>query len=142
MGREHIGPLLGTPPCQRALPQWATVFMLASLAIAILPLRSKGLTMPADEVEVGRPGALNDHQLACVYGRHRVFEFMHTLAADIDIMAQGGVRDPGYTTTVIGINGEIEEEIAGQTWPQPPLSPCGVKSTVSRPQVYAHVRDD
>jgi transposase InsO family protein len=29
-----------------------------------------------------------------------------------------------------------------QTWPRLPLPPCGVKPTVSGPQVYANVRDD
>jgi hypothetical protein len=36
----------------------------------------------------------------------------------------------------------IEPFHTAQTWPQPPLHPCGLKPTVSWPQVYVSVRDD
>jgi hypothetical protein len=78
----------------------------AGIMLAGIARRStKGVALPGNQVQVSRPGALNDHQLAGAL--QRVLQFMDALAADIDIMVQGGIGGPGDPTAIIGVNGQV-----------------------------------
>jgi len=67
--------------------------------------------LPGDKIEVGIPGALDDHQLAGPL--QRVLQFMDALAAHIDVVVEGGIRGPGDPTAVIRVDGEVQQEGAG-----------------------------
>jgi hypothetical protein len=72
---------------------------------------AEGLALPGDPVQVGRPGALDDHQLAGAL--QRVLHFVDALAADVDIVVQGGVGGPGHAAAVVGVDREVQQEGAG-----------------------------
>src|SRR6266850_3099841 len=72
---------------------------------------AEGLALPGDEVQVGRAGALDDHQLAGAL--QRVLHFVDALAADVDVVIEGGIRGPGDPTAVVGVDREVQQEGAG-----------------------------
>jgi hypothetical protein len=87
--------------------------MLAGIA----PGPAEGLALPGDQVQVGRAGALNDHQLAGAL--QRVLQFVDALAADVHVVVQGGISRPGHAAAVIGIDGEVYPR-SHTSWPSGP----------------------
>src|SRR5262245_23194143 len=102
-----ICPQRGAGDCQMRVAQGAVRAMLAGVARA----PTEGLALPGDEVQVGRPRALDDDELAGAL--QRVFQFVDALAADIDVVVQGGIRGPGHAAAVVGVDGEVQQEGAG-----------------------------
>jgi hypothetical protein len=89
------------------MPQRTTGVMAAGVAGG----PAEGFPLPGDAVEVGGAGALDDHQLA--RRLQRVFELVDALAADVDVVIQGGIRRPGDAAAVVGVEGQVEQESAG-----------------------------
>src|SRR5687767_8967964 len=81
---------------------------------AILPETAYRLTLPGDKIEVRETRSLDNDQLASIF--QKILKLVYTLAADIDFMAQGRIRDPGHTATLIGVDGEGQEQGTGGTF--------------------------
>ena len=77
------------------------------------PVATHRLTLPCDEIQVGAPRTFDDDKLAGIF--KYIFEFMTPLPADIDLLAQGPIGDPGDTAAVVGMEGEGEQEGASAT---------------------------
>jgi hypothetical protein len=83
------------------VPQRAARVMMAGVAGGA----AQGLPLPGDKVEVGGAGALDDHQLA--RRLQRVFELVDALAADVDVVVQGGIGGPGDASALIRVDGQV-----------------------------------
>jgi hypothetical protein len=83
------------------MPQRAARVMAAGLG----ERPAQGLALPGHKVEVGEAGALDNHQLALFL--QRVFELVDALAADVDVVVQGGIRGPGDAAAVVGVDGQV-----------------------------------